>query len=178
MRILLIGAGFSRNWGAPLSEEINGSLLSHLHDDVELAKKLRTRPFEEVFGGFSGAVGADGDRQARFQRAVQDTFDRINKTFHFSHFEFVNNHFETQFSVRLFLQRFDFIFSLNQDLLLETAYIGGGNMRNVSRPGLRRISNELWGPNAEYQLPVGSSVQPLIKLMDQPIGLELTEVPS
>lgn len=72
MRILLIGAGFSRNWGAPLSEEINGSLLSHLHDDVELAKKLRTQPFEEVFGGFSGTADADPARQARFQQAVKD----------------------------------------------------------------------------------------------------------
>jgi hypothetical protein len=33
---LLIGAGFSRNWGGPLSEEITGSLLGELHDDAEL----------------------------------------------------------------------------------------------------------------------------------------------
>ena len=30
-RYLLIGAGFSRNWGGPLSEEITGSLLGELH---------------------------------------------------------------------------------------------------------------------------------------------------
>ena len=42
---LLLGAGFSRNWGA-LSEEITGSLLSELHDDAELARTLRQGPFE------------------------------------------------------------------------------------------------------------------------------------
>jgi hypothetical protein len=38
---LLIGAGFSRNWGGPLSEEITGSLLGKLHDDEEIAGALR-----------------------------------------------------------------------------------------------------------------------------------------
>jgi hypothetical protein len=33
---LLIGAGFSRNWGGPLSDEITGSLLGDMHDDPGL----------------------------------------------------------------------------------------------------------------------------------------------
>jgi hypothetical protein len=39
---LLIGAGFTRNWGGPLSDEVTGSLLSELHDDPVLAKALRS----------------------------------------------------------------------------------------------------------------------------------------
>src|SRR5258708_3100215 len=55
---LLIGAGFSRNWGGPLSEDITGSLLGELHDDVVIANALRRVPFEEAFGGFqSPAAG-------------------------------------------------------------------------------------------------------------------------
>ena len=41
---LLIGAGFSRNWDGPLSEEITGSLLGELNDDTELAAALRQGP--------------------------------------------------------------------------------------------------------------------------------------
>jgi len=43
---LLIGAGFSRNWSGPLSEEITGSLLGELHDDSKIANALRRGPFE------------------------------------------------------------------------------------------------------------------------------------
>ena len=50
---LLIGAGFSLNWGDPLSEEITGSLLGELHDDAELANALRQGPFEDAFQGFA-----------------------------------------------------------------------------------------------------------------------------
>jgi hypothetical protein len=69
MRVLLLGAGFSRNWGAPLSEEIDGSLLSDLYDDEVLAKKLNNRPFEELFSGFSAPSGIDEEprRQVRFR---------------------------------------------------------------------------------------------------------------
>jgi hypothetical protein len=51
--ILLIGAGFSRNWDGPLSEEITGSLLGDLGDDREIANALRSGPFEDAFQGFS-----------------------------------------------------------------------------------------------------------------------------
>ena len=54
---LLLGAGFTRNWGGPLSEEITGSLLGELHDDAELAGALRDGPFEDAFQGFATATG-------------------------------------------------------------------------------------------------------------------------
>ena len=47
--ILLLGAGFSRNWGAPLANEITGSLLGELHDDAVLVQRLRSGPFEDAF---------------------------------------------------------------------------------------------------------------------------------
>jgi hypothetical protein len=49
---LLIGAGFSRNWGSPLSDEVTGSLLGDLHDDEQIVAALRRGPFEEAFQGF------------------------------------------------------------------------------------------------------------------------------
>lgn len=57
--VLLLGAGFSRNWGAPLASEIAGSLLSELHDDPVLAPRLRSGPFEDAFAGFQRPHGDD-----------------------------------------------------------------------------------------------------------------------
>ena len=60
---LLLGAGSSRNWGGPLSEEITGSLLAELYDDATLVSALRQGPFEDAFRGFSptGAVDQVSD---------------------------------------------------------------------------------------------------------------------
>jgi hypothetical protein len=54
---LLVGAGFSRNCGGPLSDEITGSLLGDLHDDPKLSAALRRGPFEDAFQGFRPATG-------------------------------------------------------------------------------------------------------------------------
>ena len=141
---LLIGAGFTRNWGGPLSDEVTGSLLGDLHDDVELAAALRRGPFEEAFHGFQRpAVSAKvSDSQRRFQDAVTNLFTRLNLTLLEVPFEFPNN---THFSIRDFLARFDAIFSLNQDLLLEVHYRPGGQRGRWSEvvvPGMRAVQLE------------------------------------
>jgi len=134
-RYLLIGAGFSRNWGGPLSEEITGSLLGELHDDLEIANALRRGPFEEAFQGFQPHP-ADA-KLIRFQNAVSDLFSRLNKSFRTKNFEFNT---DLAFSVKGFLAKFDAIFSLNQDLLLEIHYIQNfglhGKWSGVVLPGV------------------------------------------
>jgi len=134
---LLIGAGFSRNWGGPLSEEVTGSLLGELHDDIGIANALRRGPFEDAFGGFQPHAAANpGAGQIRFQNAVAGLFSRLNKTFLTKDFEFSK---DVKFSVRAFLARFDAIFSLNQDLLLEIHYIPTGphgKWNGVALPGM------------------------------------------
>src|SRR5262245_26026712 len=116
--ILLIGAGFTRNWGGPLSAEITGSLLGDLHDDPILANALRSGPFEDAFAGFQTPSGPSDAiaRVRRFQGAVTSLFDRLNQSLLEKQFEFSAS---TQFSIKSFLAQFDAIFSLNQDLLLE-----------------------------------------------------------
>ncbi len=139
---LLLGAGFTRNWGGPLSEEINGSLLGELYDDAELARALRDGPFEDAFQGFAPATGPAEiiARQRRFQGAVTGVFSRLNRTFLNRQFEFNN---DVEFSVKNFLARFDAIFSLNQDPLLEIHYmqtfIQQRRFNTVLLPGLRAV---------------------------------------
>ena len=105
---LLIGAGFTRNWGGPLSDEITGSLLGELHDDPQLAAALRRGPFEEAFQGFQTPTGSSEEvtRLRRFQNAVTELFLRLNRTLLLKQFEFNN---DLEFSVKKFLARFDAI---------------------------------------------------------------------
>jgi hypothetical protein len=119
--ILLLGAGFSRNWGAPLANEITGSLLGELHDDRVLALRLRSGPFEDAFAGFQRPRGDDENsrRLRRLQDAVTALFSRMNAALASTTFEFDN---DLSYSIKKFLERFDAIFTLNQDLLLETHY--------------------------------------------------------
>src|SRR5262245_18120113 len=132
---LLIGAGFTRNWGGPLSEEVTGSLLGDLHDDRELAAKLRKEPFESVFAGFP--KGDLPTSQRRFQDAVVNMFRRLNRALIDVPFELSNL---ADYQVARFLTRFDAIFSLNQDLLLECHYLErfplGGRWRGAVVAGM------------------------------------------
>ena len=82
---LLVGAGFTRNWGGPLSDELTGSLLGDLHDDPDLARVLRKGPFEAAFQGFQRPAS---DSQRRLQDAVTNVFTRLNNTLLEVKFEF------------------------------------------------------------------------------------------
>jgi hypothetical protein len=173
---LLVGAGFSRNWGGPLSEEITGSLLGDLHDDPKLAAALRHGPFEDAFQGFGPATGSPETiaSQRRFQDAVGDLFARLNRTFLTKQFEFNS---DIVFSMKRFLSRFDAIFSLNQDLLLEIHYmqtfIQQGKWSGVILPGMQPsapapgtgpfdFTMTTWRPGADFTVP--PNFQPLFKL--------------
>ena len=170
---LLIGAGFSRNWGGPLSEEVTGSLLGELHDDIGIANALRRGPFEDAFEGFQApaATNPAGARLIRFQNAVSDLFSRLNKAYlTIKDFEFSKN---VKFSVKAFLARFDAIFSLNQDLLLEIHYIPAGphgKWNGVALPGMtcsRPLGHTdptgcTWKPTGNHTHD--QTLQPLYKL--------------
>lgn len=173
---MLIGAGFSRNWGGPLSEEITGSLLGELHDDAHLANALRQGPFEDAFQGFTPVTGSPDAtaRHRRFQDAVSGVFARLNKTFLTKQFEFSD---DVEFSVKNFLTRFDAIFTLNQDLLLEIHYMQmfGAQPRwsSVLMPGMRAVlpapgtgpfdfTMTRWQPTDDFTVHQGC--QPFFKL--------------
>ena len=173
--ILLLGAGFSRNWGAPLASEVTGSLLGELHDDAEMARRLRSGPFEDAFAGFQRPRGDDADakRLRRLQDAVTTLFSRMNAALATTTFEFDN---DLAYSIKKFLERFDAIFTLNQDLLLETHYLPNlvsTRWSGVAVPGMQGSRGAGWsGPTEPTKLvwqPIGDTavrgnVQPYFKL--------------
>jgi len=126
--VLLLGAGFSRNWNAPLAAEVANSLLEEVGADAHLQSLLRrhSKNFEnalsEVQRDYLHAVSSveAKERLDRLQGAIATMFGRLNATFEPPReFEFCN---EREYSVSRFLAMFDSIFNLNQDLLLEMRY--------------------------------------------------------
>jgi hypothetical protein len=84
---------------------------------------LRNRPFEDALGDFfksTGGTDESSQSHRRLQAAVIALFDRINSSMAKRPFEFSNIRSN---SVKDFLERFDAIFTLNQDLLFELKYL-------------------------------------------------------
>lgn len=135
MRILLLGAGFSRNWGGWLASEVMGELCGRLADDPYLLQLLRKTPnFEVVLGklrqeAMLGTLDATR-RFARMEQAIRATFEEMNETFAKIPFEFTSNYYR---SIQRYFTNFEAIFTLNQDLLLELQYYPEGNAEHERR---------------------------------------------
>lgn len=144
MRIALLGAGFTHNWGGWLASELVGELCGRIHDDADLLRMLKeTRNFEKVLGEIRQQANRGPTQQRRFDRleqAVLETFDDMNRMLAKQQFEF---------SIRdpdrwlvTFLAEFDAIFTLNQDLMLELHYVPGKTFeerrkwRSTAYPGI------------------------------------------
>jgi hypothetical protein len=154
---LLLGAGFSRNWGGRLAAEFVGTLCQRIVDRPHLNEMLRVSGnFEEVFGNRVMVARREPDNtQAledvrRLSLAIRDVFHSMNAGLLHRQFNFSQ---DGRCSTRRFLSRFDVIFTLNQDLLLELHY-GGVLLENQTRwngcvfPGIR-YTHDWLNPRSE-----------------------------
>lgn len=124
--ILLIGAGFSHNWGGMLAADFFDDLLGA----PELDDRCRMLLWQyRSDGGFERALSVlqreGGSSLVRMEQALQAVFARMNSCFLAADFtlEFRSGaQASAGDGVKRFLARFDVIFSLNQDLLLESGY--------------------------------------------------------
>jgi hypothetical protein len=147
--VLLLGAGFSRNWGGWLASEAFEYLLGSPHVDADLRNLLWNHKNTD---GFEGALaelqeeyskrkdGSSRQRLLLLQNAIQMMFDDMDKGFESkTDFEFHNDSL-----VQGFLVRFDAIFTLNQDLLLERHFLERARLSPYRRwsgwqiPGMRQ----------------------------------------
>ncbi len=183
--VLLIGAGFSRNWGGWLASEAFEYLLGCQEVDEGLKDLLwrhkRTGGFEAALAELQEDHQRSGRAQpeprlANLQKAILRMFEDMDAAFADVPFEFQS---ERRYLVRTFLVRFDAIFTLNQDLLLERHYLNDNVSAESPRwdaahlPGVKRVSGPasplanpnlgLWEPD-----PSGPSLsprhQPIFKL--------------
>lgn len=185
---VLIGAGFSRNWGGWLASEA----FEYLLGCPEIAKSPHLKALlwkHQPAGGFEDALSLVQDDYRRDPaghsaelKAMQDIVSRM--------FADMNQGFSQQADwefqqdqrqmVRTFLIRFEAIFSLNQDLLLEQKYLNDNvSLGSVGKwsachiPGMKPLPNQdwkygdttatgIWVPDSAMTLQ--PNLQPLLKL--------------
>jgi hypothetical protein len=183
--ILLLGAGFSRNWNGRLASEVRSELSTRLQGDQHLERLLQRHDFETVVG----VVQAEFERTPnpettarlhRMQSAVKAVFQSMNDVFlRRGTMEFGN---DAAFMIQKYLVRFDAIFTLNQDLLLEFHYLNNNPAVWIGSkfypqgwyiPGMREArapdamlaadrSRSKWHPNGDHMLR--PNAQPYFKL--------------
>jgi SIR2-like domain len=180
--ILLTGAGFSYNWGGILADGVFERLLGCEALDDQVRQLLwRSRDqgggFEDVLAALQSARDDDSrDRARALTSELVGLFNEMGLAFMHSEFEFRHPP-DQRYSLLTFLQRFDVIFTLNQDTLLEQKYIpfvGGSRWGRAHLPGLKLMGNSTitgsvydrianMEPNpTDFRLSPG--VQPYLKL--------------
>jgi hypothetical protein len=150
--VLLTGAGFSRNWGGWLANEAFEYLLGCPEIDDHIRHLLWTH--KKKGGGFEDALAelqleynrTKDDRIKKrldaLQAAVVGMFNEMNNAFVGITFEPQN---EVQYLIGNFITRFDAIFTLNQDLLLERHYLNQNISRGSQTPGIRPFNRSSQG---------------------------------
>jgi hypothetical protein len=184
---LLLGAGFSRNYGGLTASEFFDYLIanSQIREDHELLAILwRTKDK----GGFEAALAElqrdfvkherNEDRLFRLQAAISEVFDVMNQVLIERD---LGIEFQTvqEMMVRAFFFKFDAIFTLNQDVLLEHHYVKhidlSAHSAGSQLPGLRMITdtpgfrpNPSWGTarwiSESTNFRIEKNCQPIVKL--------------
>lgn len=161
--ILLTGAGFTRNWGGWLAKEIEGDMLGRLSTNDRLRSELQwAQNFELILGKLQDQASR-GDHIAalyavELQRAVVESFCAMNLALaERGSMEFSQDRHR---SVTTFLARFDAIFTLNQDLLLELLY-------DPQLETVRRWGGRCW-PGVSGLPTVGQSPQEKVSARRRP----------
>jgi SIR2-like domain len=191
-RFLLLGAGFTRNWGGPLASEMFNLLIGRKPiNEMPVLRDALVRHRER--GGFEAAFGeiqAEYERSHSpqslahlrgFQDAIAEVFSDLDGALSNATFEFQAPPDNSNELVK-FLTAFDAIFSLNQDLMLERHYLdmlrvslASGNrwngwefpgMRVQPRvnPGLADPAKDRWRPLPREQFRVSANLQPIFKM--------------
>jgi len=184
MDILLTGAGFTRNWGGWLANEAFEYVLGRPEIGVELrqrlwADKMKGKGFEDTLGVLQQEASTGRPRAAEivdeFLAALVAMFNEMNQGLATAQFEPQN---VTAYLVGTYLARFDYIFTLNQDLLLEHHYLNGNIGLQLPRkfsgwqmPGLKPLN-----PTAAAYDPAGRHV-PMMTPDDPPFRISAGQQP-
>jgi hypothetical protein len=144
---LLLGAGFSRNWGGWLASEVFDYLLGcrEITGNLPLQKALwRTKDnggFEQTLSQLQSGHPLDPAERDRAALSFESALIRMFADMNAALLEFDDLEIATpqRNTIGSLLGRFDAIFSLNQDLLLEHLYMNSG-IRGTQLPGLKGLS--------------------------------------
>ena len=178
-RILLLGAGFTRNWGGWLAAEAFEYLLgcNEINSSVrDLLLRYKEKGFEAALDALQAERQHETDgRLQNLELGLQTMFNAMNSAFPQVSFNFDK---ALEYTVSKFLTRFDAIFTLNQDCLLETHYLNdniailsNGRWQGWTIPGMKFLSGDESTSLADSTLTPTSQppgipdrLQPYIKL--------------
>jgi hypothetical protein len=189
VHFMLMGAGFSRNWGGWLADEVFDYLLGS--PEIRRSPDLRRLlwRFRER-GGFESVLGEAQRNYNRdpvssqdllgLQAAIASMFGQMNSGYlDAATWEWGT---DVQRSVTGFLARFDALFTLNQDLLLEQHYAPEGRSgppgrlwQGLNLPGMvpwagvgdpraRGLARRNWSAGDQAGFTETDEMQPLYKL--------------
>jgi SIR2-like domain len=171
--VLLTGAGFSRNWGGWLATEAFEYLIGCPEVDDHLRhllwkQKRQGGGFEDTLAELQLEVARSANENTKkqladLQAAIIGMFNAMDQAFAKVKFE-QNN--DIAYLVRTFLARFDAIFTLNQDLLLERHYLD----ENISLAQSRKWSG--------WQLPGTKPFGPSPHVYDPSVVRTAMRVPE
>lgn len=185
--VLLLGAGFSHNWGGWLASEVFEYLMGckAIPEDAGLKRILldHKSAFEDALARVQaeylrGRSGEAARRLEVLQSALGEMFADMDAGFQRRQFEFQN---DIAYQLRTFMIRFDAIFTLNQDSLLERHYLDDNVALGSARkwngwqlPGMQRVhdpgrtpfdgSLDQWKPKTPKGFVVEKKQQPCFKL--------------
>ena len=161
---LLTGAGFSRNWGCWLADEVFEYLLA----EPQLSPMMRTQLWRDKNsqGNYETTIQALRDAAVAYKGQHEEDyrnflsilggmFNQMRNTYVQSGFQFEKTS-DRQYQIAQFLYQFDAIFTLNQDTLLEHHYLtqfflgqSGGRWKGWDIPGVHDLGKPL-GNNPHY----------------------------
>jgi hypothetical protein len=186
---LLTGAGFSANWGGWIASEAFEYLLGcpEIMSDQPLRNLLWKHQaaggFEDALAELQGGHSPGFAHQwtetqlVRFQGCLGRMFDDMNQGF-LTRRDLEFSRADASRTVRSFLMRFDAIFTLNQDVLLEHFYCSDKVVQSQVRPeipGMLRtphpealyaesLSRATWKPRPPGDFRTSKGSQPYIKM--------------
>jgi hypothetical protein len=167
-RVLFIGAGFSRNWGGLLASEVGGRIMAH--SSVQARPRLRDLILHEP--SFEDAL--ERTRTGLFEAADADAMETAIK----AAFDGMDAAYRNPSPLVLgatindFIGRFcpgavgigtGYVFSLNQDLLVERIYGTIPIRQRLVLPGIRWLDRP-------PQFPAGGQIIPLASIIDPSEG--------
>jgi hypothetical protein len=165
-RALLIGAGFSRNWGGLTATELSGRLMSHaaVRARPRLGELLLHEPsFEDALEKAHTGLYEAADAEA-LEVAIKAAFDSMDEGYKnpaSSVLSATINDFVNRFCPRAVGVGTGYVFSLNQDLLLERIYGTIPNKQQLVIPGITWNERPHPFPAGAWPIPLASPVNPV-----------------
>jgi hypothetical protein len=153
-RVLLTGAGWSRNWGAQLASEVWSSLIGHprIRANAGLRDLLLIETAFEVALGKTNTPPFSANDRTDLQQAVLDTFVAMDREIaRVDQDPWINIYKVQELFFRFFGQRNEgntagYLFTLNQDLFFErhlyNEHVAGAP--SGALPGLLASSGQPW----------------------------------